>query len=92
MPNCLGVGAAAWLPDSPLVSQDQLAAAWLPDSPLVVHPVRLANMPGPEESEPFPLPCPCGQRAMVLIADADAALHDIATAIFGVLVASVAFA
>ena len=63
-PDCDGVGVASRCPDPPRVSQDDEAGSRCPDSPLVVQPVRVANVPDPEELEPFPFPLPCGQRAM----------------------------
>ena len=63
LPDWCGVGAASRVPDSPRVSQDDEAASRVPDSPPIVQPVRVANVPDPEELELFPFPF-CGQRAM----------------------------
>ena len=60
-----GVDVASRFPDSPRASQDDEAGSRFPDSPLVVvQPVKVANVPGPEELDPLPFPLPCGQRAI----------------------------
>ena len=60
-----GVDVASRFLDSLRVSQDDDAGSRFPELPLVVvQPVKVANVPGPEELDPFPFPLFCGQFAI----------------------------
>ena len=54
-----GADVASWFPDSPRASRDVAAASRFPVCPVaVVQPVKVANVPDPEELGPFLFFCP----------------------------------